>query len=166
MAIPFWSRRIRDRVFGAIFVALVIMTAIVMTWVFRQGYAVHRLTRGVGDTWFLSSDGRRWFRMDEHHQDVPLAEIPAHLQHAFVAVEDHRFYRHPGVDPIALGRAMVRNLREPGTVEGGSTLTQQLARTLFLSNRKSYGRKIREAALALMIDSDLSKQQILELYLN
>ena len=73
--------------------------------------------------------------MDEHRRDVPLADIPADLQHAFVAVEDHRFFLHPGVDPIALGRAVFRNLRSPGTVEGGSTLTQQLARTLFLSNR-------------------------------
>src|SRR5688500_12391764 len=161
-----WSRRLRDRVFGAIFVALVIMTAVVMTWVFRQGYAVHRLTRGVGDTWFLSADGRRWFRMDEHHQDVPLSQIPVHLQNAFIAVEDHRFYSHPGVDPIALGRAVVRNVRASGTVEGGSTLTQQLARTLFLSNKRSYGRKAREAVLAVMIDAHLSKTQVLELYLN
>ena len=63
-------------------------------------------------------------------------EIPVHLQHAFIAVEDHRFYSHPGVDPIALGRAVVRNVRASGTVEGGSTLTQQLARTLFLSNQR------------------------------
>jgi 1A family penicillin-binding protein len=161
-----WSRRIRDRVFGVIFVALVVFTAMAMTWLFRQGYAVHRLTRGVGDTWFLSADGRRWFRMDEHHQDVPLAAIPVHLQQAFIAVEDHRFYTHPGVDPIALGRAVVRNLRASGTVEGGSTLTQQLARTLFLSTRRSYGRKAREAVLAIMIDAQLSKTQILELYLN
>ena len=61
---------------------------------------------------------------------------------------------------------MVRDVRSGGAVEGGSTLTQQLARTLFLSNQKSYGRKIREAALAVMIDSALSKDQILELYLN
>ena len=166
MAIPFWTRRIRDRVFGAVFVGLVVLTALTLTWVFRQGYTVHRLSRGVGDTWFLTADGRRWFRMDEHHQDVPLADIPLHLQQAFIAVEDHRFYRHPGVDPIALGRAIFRNLRAPGTVEGGSTLTQQLARTLFLSTRRSYGRKAREAALAVMIDAQLSKTQVLELYLN
>jgi penicillin-binding protein 1A len=163
---PVWSRTLRDRLFGAIFAILVVLTAVGITWLFRQGYAVHRLTRGVGDTWFLSADGTRWFRMDEHHQDVPLADIPPHLRNAFVAVEDHRFYRHPGVDPIALGRAVVRNVRSPGTVEGGSTLTQQLARTLFLSNKKSYGRKIREAVLALMIDAHLSKDQVLELYLN
>jgi penicillin-binding protein 1A len=166
MPVSLWSRPVRDRVFGAIFVGLVITTAVAMTWLFRQGYAVHRLTRGVGDTWFLSADGRKWFRMDEHHQDVPLADIPVHLQNAFVAIEDHRFYRHPGVDPIALGRAVVRNVRSSGTVEGGSTLTQQLARTLFLSTKRSYARKAREAVLAVMIDAHLSKSQILELYLN
>jgi 1A family penicillin-binding protein len=160
-----WSRSARDRLFGVIFLALVVLTAIGITWLFRQGYAVHRLTRGVGDTWFLSGDGKRWFRMDEHHQDVPLADIPPNLRDAFVAVEDHRFYRHPGIDPIALGRAIVRNLRTD-SLEGGSTLTQQLARTLFLSNKKTYGRKAREAILALMIDSHLSKDQVLELYLN
>jgi penicillin-binding protein 1A len=158
--------RVRDRIAAVIFGTLVVLTAISLTWTLREAWAVHKLRRGVGDTWFLAADGRRWFRMDEHRQDVPLSEIPADLQHAFVAVEDHRFFKHPGVDPIALGRAVYRNLRSPGTIEGGSTLTQQLARTLFLSNQKSYGRKIREAVLALMIDSDLSKQQILELYLN
>jgi 1A family penicillin-binding protein len=156
----------RDRVAGAIFVTLVVLTVISATWTLRQAWGVYNLRRGVGDTWFLATDGRRWFRMDERHQDVPLADIPADLQHAFVAVEDHRFYRHMGIDPIALGRAIYRDVRSGGAVEGGSTLTQQLARTLFLSNQKSYGRKIREAALALMIDSALPKQQILELYLN
>jgi penicillin-binding protein 1A len=158
--------RVRDRVAAVIFGALVVLTAIGLTWLMRQGWAVYQLRRGVGDTWFLDASGRRWFRMDEHRQDVSLADIPADLQHAFVAVEDHRFFKHPGVDPIAFGRAVVRNLRSAGTVEGGSTLTQQLARTLFLSNQKTYGRKAREAVLALMIDSELSKQQVLELYLN
>ena len=161
-----WNRSIRDRVAGILFAALVVITALSVTWLLRQGFAVYRLTRGIGDTWFLAADGRRWFRLDEHRRDVPLREIPEHLQNAFVAVEDHRFFSHPGVDPIALGRAVVRNLREPGTVEGGSTLTQQLARTLFLSNKKTYGRKVREGVLALMIDAQLSKEQVLELYLN
>ena len=159
-------RRVRDRVAALVFGLLVVLSAIVVTWTFRQTYAVSRLKRGVGDTWFLAADGSRWFRMDEHRQDVPLSQIPADLQHAFVAIEDHRFYHHPGIDPIALARAVTRNLREPGTVEGGSTLTQQLARTLFLSNKKTYGRKVREAALALMIDAQLSKEGVLELYLN
>ena len=159
-------KRRRDQIAAVIFGTLVVLTAIALTWTLKQAWAVYKLRRGVGDTWFLAADGSRWFRMDEHRRDVPLADIPADLQHAFVAVEDHRFFLHPGVDPIALGRAVFRNLRSSGSVEGGSTLTQQLARTLFLSNRKSYGRKAREAVLAVMIDSQLSKQQILELYLN
>ena len=156
----------RDRVFGAIFVALIVVTAIGVTWTMRQTYLVYKLRRGVGDTWFLAADGRRWFRLDEHRRDVPLSEIPPHLRNAFVAVEDHRFYSHLGVDPLALGRAVFRNLTTSGSVEGGSTLTQQLARTLFLSNQRTYGRKVREAILALNIDAQLTKDQILELYLN
>ncbi len=160
------SRTLRDRIFGVLFTALVVVTAVGITWLFRQAWSVYQLRRGVGDTWFLAADGQRWFRMDEHRQDVPIGDISPHLPHAFIAVEDHRFYRHPGVDPIAIGRAVFRNLASPGTVEGGSTLTQQLARTLFLSNRQSYGRKVREAVLAVMIEAGLTKEQVLELYLN
>jgi membrane peptidoglycan carboxypeptidase len=87
-------------------------------WLGRQGYSVYKLTRGVGDTWFHTADGRQWFRLDEQRHDVPMAAISPHLQHAFVAVEDHRFFLHPGVDPIGLARAAYRNVREPGTVEG------------------------------------------------
>jgi len=146
--------------------AFIIVSTIAFAWFAKQSYAVYRLTRGVGDTWFHTGDGRRWFRLDEQRHDVPIAEIAPHLQHAFVAVEDHRFFLHPGVDPIALGRALFRNVRGGGSRQGGSTLTQQLARTLFLSNRKSYGRKAREAVIAFQIEVQLSKQQILELYLN
>ncbi len=146
--------------------AFIIAGAVGLVWLGTQSHAVYRLTRGVGDTWFHTADGRRWFRLDEQRHDVPIAAISPHLQHAFVAVEDHRFFLHPGVDPISLARAVVRNVRERGAVQGGSTLTQQLARTLFLSNRKSYGRKAREAVLAFLIEWQLSKQQILELYLN
>ncbi|MCA1586415.1 MAG: PBP1A family penicillin-binding protein [Acidobacteria bacterium] len=145
---------------------LLILAVVASVWVGKQAYAVHKLSRGVGDTWFVTADGRPWFRLDEQRHDVPIAAISPHLQRAFVAVEDHRFFRHPGVDPIALGRAVLRNVQEPGTVEGGSTITQQLARTLFLSNRKSYIRKVREAVLSVLIEAQLTKQQILELYLN
>src|SRR5687767_9716047 len=146
--------------------AFLIAAFVLFGWMAKQSHSVYQLTRGVGDTWFHSADGRRWFRLDEQRHDVPIADISPHLRNAFVAVEDHRFFMHPGVDPIALGRAVIRNVRSPGTVEGGSTITQQLARTLFLSNRRSYGRKAREAALAMLIDLQLTKQQILELYLN
>ena len=146
--------------------AFIIVAAIAFGWVARQSYSVYRLTRGVGDTWFYTANGQRWFRLDEQRHDVPIEAIARDLQEAFVAVEDHRFFLHAGIDPIALGRAVVRDIRGGGAIEGGSTLTQQLARTLFLSNRKSYGRKAREAVLAFLIEAQLSKQQILELYLN
>ena len=158
-------KQVRDRIAAGVFIALVIATTVGMTWLMRQTYVVYKLRRGVGDTVFLAANGKPWFRLDEHRRDVPLAEIPKHLRDAFVAVEDHRFYTHLGVDPLALGRAVVRNF-STGSSQGASTLTQQLARTLFLSNKKSYGRKIREAILALNIDAQLSKDQVLELYLN
>jgi len=127
---------------------------------------VHRLKRGVGDTIFFSADGTPWFRLDEQRHDVALSQIAPDLQRAVVAVEDRRFYRHPGLDPIGIARAVVHDVRQRNRAEGGSTLTQQLARTLFLSNVRSYGRKAREAALALLIEAELTKNQILELYLN
>ena len=145
--------------------AFLVAAAVTFGWFATQSYAVYKLTRGVGDTWFHSAGGQRWFRLDEQRHDVPITAVSAHLQNAFVAVEDHRFFLHPGVDPIALGRAVVRNVSSK-SVQGGSTITQQLARTLFLSNRRSYGRKAREAAIAMLIDLQLPKQQILELYLN
>lgn len=163
---PSLDKTLRDRIFGAVFALLIVGTAITLSWTFRQAWAVYQLRRGVGDTWFLAADGRRWFRMDEQRRDVPIGDISPHLQQAFIAVEDHRFYQHPGIDPIAFGRAVFRNIRALDAVEGGSTMTQQLARTLFLSNRHSYGRKAREAVLALMIEAGLTKEQVLELYLN
>ena len=147
-------------------IALVVGTAVSGVWLSRYAVAVHRLTRGIGDTEFFGADGRPWFRLNGQRHDVSLHEIAPALQHAVVAVEDHRFYRHPGIDPIGIGRAVFRDLRYGGRMEGGSTLTQQLARTLFLSNVRSYGRKIKEAGIALLLEAQLSKTQILELYLN
>ncbi|HSL21952.1 MAG TPA: PBP1A family penicillin-binding protein [Vicinamibacterales bacterium] len=158
--------RTQRRAAAVLFVVLTITGVASAGWVLRYGWAIHKLTRGVGDTVFLDRHGRAWFRMDEQRRDVPLAKISPHLQHAVVAVEDHRFFRHPGIDPLALGRAVVRNVADAGVVEGGSTLTQQLARTLFLTNQRTWGRKIREAGIALLLESQLTKGEILELYLN
>ncbi|HYM23272.1 MAG TPA: transglycosylase domain-containing protein, partial [Vicinamibacterales bacterium] len=136
------------------------------TWLSRYAVLVHRLTRGIGDTVFYGADGQPWFRLDEQRHDVPLADISTDLQHAVVAIEDRRFYYHPGVDPIGLMRAAVRNVERGARTEGGSTLTQQLARTLYLSNVRTYGRKAKEAAISVLIEAQLTKAQILELYLN
>lgn len=146
-------------------VALVFV-AVAATWTAGYAVAVYRLNRGVGDTVFYDADGRPWFHLDEQRQDVPLDRIATSFKDAVIAVEDHRFYLHPGVDPIGLARALVVNLRSPDRPQGGSTLTQQLARTLFLSNAPTYLRKVQEAALAVMLEALLTKREILELYLN
>ncbi len=156
----------KHRIVTGLYVALVALTAIVVIWSMRQGWAVYKLRRGVGDTWFYSADGQPWFRMDEQRHDVTLDAIAPALRDAVVAVEDHRFYHHIGIDPIGLGRAVFRDLSRSGRMEGGSTLTQQLARTLFLSNKRTIGRKAQEAVIALLLEQELSKKQILELYLN
>jgi penicillin-binding protein 1A len=135
-------------------------------WLSRYALAVHRLTRGVGDTVFLDREGKPWFRLDEQRHDVTLDDIAPDLQHAIVAIEDRRFYYHPGIDPIGVSRAIFRGVTDGGRLEGGSTLTQQLARTLFLSNARTLGRKAKEALIALMLEFELTKTQILELYLN
>jgi penicillin-binding protein 1A len=132
----------------------------------RYAAAVRRLGRGVGDTTFLSADGKPWFRLDEQRHDVALSQISPDLQRAVVAVEDRRFFLHPGIDPVGVLRAVVRDVRTGARAEGGSTLTQQLARTLFLSNSRTFARKGKEASIALLMEFELSKPQILELYLN
>jgi len=97
---------------------------------------------------------------------VPLAEMPKPIVQAVLAAEDRRFYSHPGVDVLAVLRASFVNLRHGDKVQGGSTITQQLARTLFLPNTRNWGRKAREAAIALLLEARYSKAQILETYLN
>jgi penicillin-binding protein 1A len=97
---------------------------------------------------------------------VTIGEVPPYLPKAFVAIEDKRFYDHFGIDPIGLSRAVVNNLSRRGGMQGGSTLTQQLAKNLFLTQERTAARKIQEAILALWLERTYSKNQILELYLN
>src|SRR5262245_49844067 len=97
---------------------------------------------------------------------VPLQQIPKALQDAVIATEDARFYSHYGVDPTGIARAIYQNFRRGRIVEGGSTITQQLAKVLFLTPDKSLERKIKEAVLALELERRYSKDRILEMYLN
>ena len=103
---------------------------------------------------------------NERRVYVPLQRIPADLIRAVLSVEDSRFYSHIGVDFVRIGGAVVANFVKGGLRQGGSTITQQLARTLFLSREKTFTRKIKEAVLSLNIERVLSKDRILELYLN
>src|SRR5688572_6862102 len=98
-----------------------------------------------------------WLRYDE---------IPPIMRDAMVAVEDRRYRSHPGVDPIGVVRALMVRISEGRWRQGGSTITQQLARNIFLTNDRSFARKVREGILALALEWRFSKDQILELYLN
>ena len=97
---------------------------------------------------------------------VSIRELPPYLPRAFVAIEDRRFYQHFGVDPVGIARAIGQNLTRRGVAQGGSTLTQQLAKNLFLTPERSASRKIQEAILALWLEHTYTKDEILELYLN
>ena len=95
-----------------------------------------------------------------------LADMPAYLPAAAVAVEDHRFWHHPGIDVIGLMRAAGTNLRAGRVVQGGSTLTQQVAKNLFLTNARTFRRKVQELMLTLWLESRFTKREILEIWLN
>ena len=99
-------------------------------------------------------------------QWLPYERIPQTMRTAMISVEDRRFRMHPGVDPIGLARAVASAVRHSGRVSATSTITQQLARNIFLTNDRNLGRKLKEAVLALALEGKFSKDQILELYLN
>ena len=114
----------------------------------------------------LARDGSLLAERGKAHDFMPLDLIPRHVINAVIATEDRRFYSHWGIDPLGLIRAGFANLRAGHYVQGGSTLTQQLAKNLFLTSRRTLSRKFEEILLALWLEIRLSKRDILELYLN
>jgi penicillin-binding protein 1A len=115
----------------------------------------------------VGTDGRTLvMRGEMSGTDVSIKDLPAYLPRAFVAIEDRRFFSHYGVDPIGLVRAAGANVLHRGVSQGGSTLTQQLAKNLFLTQERTLWRKMQEAVLALWLEHKFSKTEILELYLN
>ncbi|MDX8289476.1 PBP1A family penicillin-binding protein [Metabacillus indicus] len=102
----------------------------------------------------------------QNREPVSVKEIPVHVREAFIAVEDKRFYEHNGIDLKAISRALYRDFLAGGKVEGGSTITQQLAKNTFLTSEKSVLRKVKEAAIAMSLENKYSKSKLLELYLN
>ncbi len=105
-----------------------------------------------------------WYK--ERRFPVPLSQMPPYLIQAFVSAEDARFYEHKGVDFLGILRAAIKDIKARAIVQGGSTITQQVVRSLLLSKKKSFIRKLKEAILAWEIDSALSKDEILNIYLN
>jgi penicillin-binding protein 1A len=105
-------------------------------------------------------------RGDMSGEIIPLRELPGYVPKAFIAIEDRRFYEHYGVDPYGIARAAMANILHHGVSQGGSTITQQLAKNLFLTQERTIYRKLQEVLLALWLERKFSKTQILELYLN
>lgn len=130
-------------------------------------WSIGSIANGDVNVTFLDANGdllaHRGYRQEE---TVPLAEMPPYLVQAVLAMEDRRFYRHWGVDILGVLRAAQANFAAGGIVEGGSTITQQLARNLYLDGSRTFTRKAQEAALAFWLEQQLTKDEILELYLN
>ncbi len=122
-----------------------------------------------GMSQILDGKGARFtevFTPENRRVWVPISEIPESVRNAFIAAEDKRFMQHRGVDERGLVRAFIGNMAQPGRPQGGSTITQQLAKTLLVGNDVTYERKLREIIIASNIERTLSKTEILELYLN
>jgi membrane carboxypeptidase/penicillin-binding protein len=116
----------------------------------------------------IDARGERYADLTESNRRVwvPLRDVPVHLQRAFVAAEDQRFYEHKGIDERGIIRAMVSNLARSGRPQGGSTITQQVVKNLLVGDDVTYERKMREMIVATRLERTLSKAEILELYLN
>lgn len=126
-----------------------------------------RFATGQYSVTFLDANGNEIGKRGILHNDaVPLEEIPDHMIKATLAIEDRRFFEHFGIDILGTARALIENLRANDTVQGGSTLTQQLAKNLFLSPERSVKRKIKEAFLALLLEARFTKREILKMYLD
>ncbi len=167
----------RPRVLAAGLVGLSVVAwvafagALWFAWDIRQSLPDRHALSAVGDmaqatTIYDSSDKPVFTIFKEQRIEVPLEKTGQHVRDAIVSVEDQRFYTHNGVDIVRIGAAVVANARTGTRGQGGSTITQQLARMSFLSRHKTYRRKIKEAFAALLIERTYTKDEILALYLN
>ena len=170
--IPLKNRRDKKKIIFAllIFCAIVILSCVGFVWAIMRDlpsieglktYEPSASTRVYGENKILVGQ----FAI-ERRILVPLIKIPKYLFQAIIAVEDSRFLEHGGFDYWRTLKAVINDVRSLRLREGGSTITQQLARSLFLSSEKSFKRKVKELMLAIKIESVLSKDEILELYLN
>src|SRR5881409_2338875 len=174
--LPLWRRRWLRRVLiavGAVSLLVLAAVAVAALWAFTifprslpSVTALETLQPILGTKIYDDNDEPLTELHVERRIFVPLAQIPQSLRDAVIATEDRRFYSHWGIDPIGVARAVVQNYRRGRIAEGGSTITQQLTKVLFLTPDKSLERKLREAVLAMELERRYSKDRILEMYLN
>jgi penicillin-binding protein 1A len=150
--------------------ALALLTGVVLYAYNSVDSDVQRVTKYTPDssTEILDRNGKRiaYIFKKRHRLYATYSEIPFYLVEGVVAMEDTRFFEHKGVNPDAIARAIVKDIKARAFVEGGSTITQQLIKNMYLSSKKKLSRKLKEAILAVKIEEKLSKEEILERYLN
>ena len=146
--------------FGRIALIALILVVLVEAYFLTRGFNLYREALEANDLNDMAA------AIQSSEAFTPIDELPELDLQAVVAVEDHRFYAHPGFDIIATGRALVNDLRAGAVVEGGSTITQQLAKNQYFTQEQTIERKIAEVFMALTIEQHFSKRTILELYVN
>ncbi|MES2723043.1 MAG: transglycosylase domain-containing protein, partial [Pseudomonadota bacterium] len=160
---PIWMRRPWQIGAGVAAVFLIVMVWLVGS--LPLGQALEPLENPT--LVLVAADGRPIAKRGSYKEEpVEVAKLPKYVSGAFIAIEDRRFYSHMGVDPKAIARAMNANARAGGVAEGGSTITQQLAKNAFLSSQRTLRRKIQEAIIAVYLEARLSKDEILSRYLS
>jgi penicillin-binding protein 1A len=147
--------------------AIAVGCLVAFTWFSLNQKGVFQIPQREPGVMILASDGSEIAEQGTFFGDaVALPELPDYVPNAVIAIEDRRFYGHFGVDPIGISRAMYNNIQRGQMREGGSTLTQQLAKNLFLSHERTFTRKAQELVFAIWLETKFSKDEILQLYLN
>jgi penicillin-binding protein 1A len=163
--LPWWKWQRRPWQIASLAALAVVLTGLWLVWALPLGRALEPLQSPT--LVLVSADGKAFARRGSYKEaPVEVAELPAYVPGAFIAIEDRRFYKHMGVDPRAIARALRNNVQAGGVAEGGSTITQQLAKNAFLSNRQTLRRKAQEAVIAVYLEGRLSKDEILSRYLS
>jgi len=146
---------------------LMVVAATAFTYVNLESKGLFQIPKREPGIMILAADGQIVAERGSFFGDeVRVDELPSYVPEAIIAIEDRRFYSHFGIDPIGLVRAVIANIKAGHTVQGGSTLTQQLAKNLFLKPERTLKRKFQEAVLALWLERKFTKDEILQLYLN
>ena len=147
--------------FRTIFILLLLVIIVIVGYFTYQGYDLYQ--KALNE---ISVQDKVKQIKSEKPNYTEILELPQDYKNAVIAVEDRRFYTHSGIDLISIGRAVFRNLQEMELVEGGSTITQQLAKNIYFTQEKSFIRKIAEVFMAYEIEKTCTKDEIFELYIN
>ena len=154
------NMKIIRRILKCFIVIIIIAVAVVSTFYIKKGYDMYNVA--ISDT----SLTEKIEEIKQRDNYTKISEVPKIYLKAVIAVEDHRFYEHPGIDVIAICRAAINDIKARSFVEGGSTITQQLAKNIYFTQDKKIERKVAEVFMAFEIERQYTKDEILEFYIN